>query len=85
MLTGLPKAYAKEPGKSLAALGWDVQWFTNSLDLGTREVSTLLPSPSFLASAGFTKGSVSCIAFWDIIISHACDWLFKNLTMISLG
>ena len=85
MFTDLPKAYTKEPEKSLAAQGWDVQWFNDSL--GYRNQRNLYPPPVSIiwASAGSFSGSVSYIAYWDVIISQACDWLFENFAMIGLG
>ena len=43
MFTGLTKAYAKEPEKSLVAIGLDVQWFTNSSILRYQRSLYILP------------------------------------------
>ena len=93
MFTCLPTAYAKQPKKSVVALGRDVQWFTNSSRL--RNQRSLYPLPPHLSEllkaligsvltvlhTGITllfKPLIGyCIAYWDSFTSQAFDWLWS--------
>ena len=79
MFTGLLKAYAAEPEKSLVALGRDVHWF---IDRSRLEPEKSLPFPLliFLSFCSlFYRGCFDCIACWDSITPHAYDWLCSHV------
>ena len=78
MFKGLLKAYAKEPEKSLVALGGDVQMFTESSRL--RNKRSLYPLPLCLSELlqAYYRKCFDCTACWDSITSQAFDWLCSH-------